>query len=345
MIPHSRPDISGKEIRAVVTALGKRHLSQGSEVQKLEAKLSRMYNGAEAVVVSSGTAALYLSLLALGIKAGHKVIIPSYTCNSLYAAVNLSGATAICADSGENSVNIDVSTIDPLIDEKTAALIVPHMFGFLANIGSIKKTGIPLIEDCAQAIGGHYPDGTLTGTKGDIAILSFYATKLVPAGEGGACITKHSKTAEIIRSLRDCDKQRPRAKAFNFKMTDISATLAVAKLSSLQANIRQRSSIAEKFDQALGNNSFRLKSSNPQCVCFRYLASRQKNLQSILQKSLKAGISCNKPTWQALHHSIGGHCPNAEMLERTLLSVPLYPGLTRREIRRICRVLPELLAE
>ena len=340
MIPHSRPYVGAKEINAVVCALKKSHLAQGAEVEKLERKLSCIYGGAEAVVVSSGTAALYLSLLAIGVKSDDEVIIPSYTCNSLYAAVNLTGAKALCADVGKNSVNIDSSTIYPLLNKKVSALIVPHMFGFLANIKAIKEIGIPVIEDCAQAAGGRYPDGTLTGTKGDIAILSFYATKLIPAGEGGACITKNRKMAGIIRSLRDCDKQIPKEKAFNFKMTDISAALAAVKLASLGANIHQRSQIAEVFDKTFVRESFRTISRDPQSVCFRYLLTVQKHIASILRASQKAGIVCSKPTWRALHHAVAGNrCPNTEILERTLLSVPLYSGLTEKEVRNICHFL------
>jgi perosamine synthetase len=343
LIPHSRPTISQAEIKKVIYALRKGFLSQGPEVAALEKEIAKIYKGSEVIVVSSGTAALYLSLIALGITPINKVIIPSYTCNSLYSSVNLAGANAVCADVAQSSVNIDKNTILPLLSKEVKAVIVPHMFGFLANITSIKKLGLPVIEDCAQAVGGRYPDGTLLGSKGDIAILSFFATKLIPAGEGGACITRNHKAAEIIRQLRDCDKKLPHDKAFNFKMTDISASLARAKLKNLESNVRQRSKIAKEFDKVFGMSSFRSRSATPQVVCFRYLVSLRNNIESFLRKAQAAGITCSKPTWLALHHSIGGYCPNAEKLERTLVSVPLYPGLTKTEIERICRILPTLL--
>lgn len=342
MIPHSRPDVSEQEINAVVSALRKRHLSQGAEVEKLETKLSRMYGGAEVIAVSSGTSALYLSLLAIGVKPASEVIIPSYTCNSLYAAVNLSGAKAVCADTGSNSVNIDKATIRPLLNEKTSALIVPHMFGFLADIDAIKKLGIPIIEDCAQCLGTRHSDGSLVGTKGDVAILSFFATKLLPGGEGGACITRNRSIAATIRTLKDPDKRVANPKAFNFKMPDMNAALVREKLKTLNSAIKERSRIADIYDKAFGVASFRTKSAHAQPVCFRYLLET-KNAKNFIKQVDRKDIICSRPVWCPIHHAVGGHCPFAEKLERTLVSVPLYPGLTKKEIERICRILPGLL--
>lgn len=343
MIPHSKPGISESDIKAVVAALRKRHLAHGTETDALEKSISKMFDGAEVIAVSSGTAALYLALTALDVKAGNKVVIPSYTCNSLYAAVSLAGARAVCADTGMNSVNIDRATIEPLLDQSVKAIIVPHMFGYRADIGPVKKLGIPVIEDCAQAVGGRYPDGTLLGTMGDIAILSFFATKLLPAGEGGACITRNSNIAALIRSLRDCDKQLPRGKAFNFKMTDISAALACSKLRGLKADLRKRFEIAARYDKAFGDASFRAKLDHGQPVCFRYLVSAQDDAGSFIRKAKTAGIICTRPVWKPLHHSLGGACPEIEELEKKLVSVPIYPALRGAEIKRICSKLPDLI--
>lgn len=344
MIPHSRPEVGESDIEAVAVALRKRHLSQGAEVAALERALSQRLGGAEVIAVSSGTSALYLCLLALGIHRGDKVIIPSYTCNSLYAAVTLTGATAVCADTGENSVNIDRSTAGRLVNRSTKAIIAPHMFGFQADIPSLRKLGLPVIEDCAQAFGGVYPDGTPLGTKGDLAILSFFATKLLPAGEGGACVTKSRRTAALLRQWRDCDKQLPCSKAFNFKMTDISAALARAKLPGLKAVLRRRADIAARFDRAFGSAAFRSSSAAPQAACFRYLVSAKGRIDSMIHKARSAGIICHPPVWHPLHHTLGKACPRTEILEQQLISVPIYPSLTEREIRELCTVLPSLVS-
>lgn len=357
MIPHSRLQVDSREIAAVVQALQAGHLSQGEEIARLEKDLSALFDAAEVVVVSSGTAALYLALVALGVKNGKKVVIPSYTCRSLYAAVSHAGATCLCADTGKDSVCIAPSTVKPLLDDAVGAIIVPHMFGFTADIKGLEALGCPVIEDCAQSAGGRYADGSLLGSKGHIAVLSFYGTKLLPAGEGGACVTCHKELAETIRLLRNCDERPLNPRAFNFKMGDLNAALARAKLQSLPAMNERRVRIAQRYDEAFGQKSFRKKSADPQAVCFRYLVElprevrgepgvargKGKDLTSFLKQALEAGIMCRKPVWEPLHAALGGRGPRTEQLQDTLVSVPLYPNLSEDEVETICTTLPKML--
>jgi perosamine synthetase len=343
MISHSRPEITEEDIQAVVGALRNRHLSQGEEVAGLEAELSAMFNNAEAVAVSSGTAALYLALAALGVGAGDKVIIPSYTCNSLFSAVSFAGATALCADVGERSLNVNRAAVERIMEKSVRAVVVPHTCGYLADIAAIATLGHHVIEDCAQAAGGRHPDGTPVGGKGVISVFSFYATKLIPAGEGGACITRNRDLAETIRQLRDCDKRLPNPRAFNFKMSDINAALARRKLKALHSNLARREQIANEYDKVFKQRSFRTGASSPQAVCFRYVINGGENSEEFIRHSNTEGIMCQRPVWRPLHFSIGGNCPRTENLAKMLVSVPLYPSLTDEEIEVICKRLPELL--
>ncbi|MBU4212192.1 MAG: DegT/DnrJ/EryC1/StrS aminotransferase family protein [Verrucomicrobia bacterium] len=397
IISHSRPYLEDREIAAVVQALRAGHLAQGEEVALLERDLSALFDAgrsppkryaraSEVVVVSSGTAALYLALVALGAQKGKKVIIPSYTCRSLYAAVAHAGATPICADTGKDSVCITPSSVSPLLDDTVGAVIVPHMFGYRADIDAFLALGCPVIEDCAQSAGGRHADGALLGSKGHIAVLSFYGTKLLPAGEGGACVTRRKELAETIRLLRNCDERPLNPCAFNFKMGDLNAALARAKLQSLPAMNERRAFLAQRYDEAFGEKSFRKKSADPQAVCFRYLVElpsraardkracqvyqagsmalspsrspgrsapaergrmaahgKGKDLKSFLKQALEAGIMCRRPVWEPLHSALGGKCPRTEQLQDTLVSVPLYPGLSEDEVEKICTTLPKML--
>ena len=349
-IPHSRPHLDAGDIAAVVKALQAGHLAQGEEVARLERDLSAIFDAAEVVVVSSGTAALYLALVALGVQKGKKVVIPSYTCPSLYAAVSHAGATPVCADTGEANVCITPATVKPLLEDAVGAIIVPHMFGFTADIKGLEALGCPVIEDCAQSAGGRYADGSLLGSKGHIAVLSFYGTKLLPAGEGGACVTRRKELAETIRLLRNCDERPLNPSAFNFKMGDLNAALARAKLQSLPAMNEHRGRIAQRYDGAFGQKTFRKKSAETQAVCFRYLVElsgvargKGKDLKSFLKQALEAGIMCRRPVWESLHAALGGKCPRTEQLQNTLVSVPLYPNLSEGEIEKICATLPKML--
>lgn len=345
-------------IAAAVQALRAGRLSQGEEVAGLEKDLSVLFDGVEVVAVSSGTAALYLALAALGVQRGKKVIIPSYTCASVYAAVAYAGGLPVCADTGEDTVNITPSTVKAVLDDQVAAIIVPHMFGFEADIDGLLALGCPVIEDCAQALGGRYAapraardkpcatrgKGALLGSKGHIAILSFYGTKLLPAGEGGACLTRDSALAEIIRLLRNCDEQPLNPRAFNFKMADLNAALARAQLPALDRMVRQRAALEQRYDQAFGQAAFRKKSAQSQAVCFRYLVQTEREIVLVLEQARAAGVICRRPVWQPLHVGLGGSCPRSARLHSTLVSVPLYPDLTAGEVETICRTIPGLLA-
>ena len=343
MIPHSRPEVSAKAISAVVDALQHAHLSQGAEVASLEARLSDMFDGANAVAVSSGTSALYLALVALNVDAGSKVIIPSYACNALYAAVCHTGATPVCADIASDSVCIDADTVAPLIDDAVRAVIVPHAFGFAADVDAISELGIPVIEDCAQAIGGRYADGSLLGSKGNIAVLSFYGTKLVPAGEGGACITRDAGMAAMMRRLRNCDEQEPDPRAFNFKMPDLNAALAREQLAELPSATARRTDIARRFDASCAARAFSARSQQAQAVFFRYLVDAGSDVTAFLERSEEAGVACRRPIWKPIHETIGGSCPETNKRTTSLVSVPIYPGLTDDEITVICTVMEDLL--
>ncbi|MBN2301535.1 MAG: DegT/DnrJ/EryC1/StrS aminotransferase family protein [Lentisphaerae bacterium] len=341
MIPHSRPQLTEQDIAAVNDALRCGHLAQGEEVAKLEEFASKMFNGAYAIAVSSGTAAIYLSLTALGVDSSHTVVIPSYTCNSLFSAVRFTGAKAVCADISEQSVNVSETTIGSVLPKGNCAAIIPHTCGYEANIAQIRALDIPIIEDCAQAFGGYGDNGRPLGTNGDIGIFSFYATKLVPAGEGGMCVTMNSALADTIRRLRNCDQRAPNPRAFNFKMSDISAALALSGLNRLSQTLKRRSEIAAGYDAVVSTQSFRHTSASPQQVCFRYLVNTGEHADEFIASAESNGIQCRKPVWRPLHHAIGGNCPNTDTTYRDLVSVPVYPDLKEHELAAIHRFLSD----
>ncbi|MFH0880753.1 MAG: DegT/DnrJ/EryC1/StrS aminotransferase family protein [Lentisphaerota bacterium] len=340
MIPHSRPVAEEDGIQAVVAALRAGHLAQGEEVARLEEDLSAFFPGRHVVVVSSGTAALYLALVAHGIGPRGRVVIPSYACNSLYAAVSYTGAAPLCADSGEDSVNITPETVGAA--GECDAVIVPHTFGYLADIGHFMAAGRVVIEDCAQAF-GKGPDGIWLGNAGDAAVLSFYATKLLPAGEGGACVLRRPEQADLIRRLRNADEQQPHPRAFNFKMSDLCAALARAQLKKLERDLQAREHLALRYDEAFGSSSHRVKTGQRQAVCFRYLIRAGPRAIDFMARAESRGIRCRPAIWRPLHLTLGGSCPHAETLAQSLLSVPFYPGLAGEEVEKICGTLPELL--
>jgi perosamine synthetase len=344
-IPHSRPAVGPDAVRAVLAALESGRLAQGAEVAALERDLAGgLGAGLEVVAVSSGTAALYLALAALGAGPGRRVIIPSYACPSLYAAVAHTGAEPACADAGADAVVLTPETVAPLVGPDVAAIVAPHLFGFEADIAGLKQWGIPVVEDCAQALGAAGASGKPLGTQGDLAVFSFYATKLLPAGEGGACAARDPEWIRRVRQWRQCDEQPLHPRAFNFKLSDLAAALARAQFRSLPAALARRAELAARYDGVLAAASFRRRSARPQPVCFRYLVEAPGPLEPILAACRDAGLACRRPVWDPLHRTLGGVCPAAEDRHARLLSVPLYPSLTDAEADRILEVLAPRLA-
>lgn len=340
IIQHNRVEVIDKQIYLVIKYLKKGKLSEGEGVNYLERKLSHLFDGAEVAVVSSGTSAIYLALVAAGIGHGKVVCIPSYTCRSLLAAVRLSGAQVVCSDCARNSVNITFSSIRSL-EDKLDAVIVPHNFGFISDIGTIKtrlKTFV--IEDIAHGW-EREPDGK-GKISGDVAVTSFYATKLFRGAEGGACISYNKDLIKEIKKLRDCDHIDSPFKAFNFKLSDIHAALVTGRLSVLKHDIEKRNLIARKYDEVFGKYSLRFISKDPQDICFRYLI-KISDSDIFLKSAIKKGIECKRPVIAPLHYEVGGRCIYAEENYKTLVSIPLYPELKKSEINRIIKQISSII--
>ena len=146
MIPHSKPTLNKEEALAVVDVINSGYVSQGKVVERFESDMARYIGVKGGVAVNSGTAALHLSLIALGIKEGDDVAIPSYICPALLNAVNYTGARPLLIDINPDSYNISPADLKKKLTKKTRAVIVPHIFGLPADIKDILSIGIPVIK-------------------------------------------------------------------------------------------------------------------------------------------------------------------------------------------------------
>ena len=217
IIPHSRPLISDRDIEAVASAVKSGRLSQGPKVLEFEEQLARFIGKKKAAATSSGTAALHLALLALDIKQGDQVIIPSFVCSAVLNAVNYTGATPIIVDIDPLTFNMSAEAVKSAITGETRAIVVPHMFGCSAEIDRLLEMGIPVIEDCAQAIGADFKGGK-AGSFGLLSVFSFYATKVVSCGEGGMVLSDSDDLISKIKNLRDYDSRDDYTLRYNYKI-------------------------------------------------------------------------------------------------------------------------------
>ena len=344
MIPHSKPLIDQEDIKAVSEVLSTGNIAQGSKVEEFEESIA-LYVGAKyGVACSSGTSALHLALLGLGVGAGDEVILPSYVCSSPYFATLYTGAKPKIADISSDDFNLSAESAKKQLTSKTKAIIVPHMFGTPAEIDELLKLRVPLIEDCAQSLGSEYR-GKHVGSFGALSVFSFYATKMITSGEGGMVLTDSPKFRDRLTEFRDYDKKLLSPAKYNYKMTDFQAALGLSQLKKLSYFIEKRAQIATAYDKAFSKCQVELLKipSYKKSVHFRYVM-KTCNVEQVRQEARERGITCEKPVFQPLHESLSLEgFDNCDKANRQALSVPIYPNLTRSEIENIIKTLSELL--
>lgn len=206
-IPLAKPDISSEEIDLVVETIKSGWLTTGPKVNQFENELSAYLQDEQplyTVGLNSCTSALHLALIALGIQAGDEVIVPTWTFASTAQVVDWIGAKVVLCDIDKKSLNIDATKAEKLITDKTKAIIPVHIAGYPCEMDKIlslaQKYNLKVIEDAAHAIGTKFKNKKI-GNFADVTCFSFYATKNLAMGEGGAAVSKDEEIIEKIRKL------------------------------------------------------------------------------------------------------------------------------------------------
>ncbi|MDE3218671.1 MAG: DegT/DnrJ/EryC1/StrS family aminotransferase [Nitrospirota bacterium] len=353
IIPHSRPAIDQEDLRATVEVLRSGQIAQGQWVERFERDMAAFVGLQGGVAVSSGTAALELALRALRIGAGDEVIMPSYVCPAPWLATQRVGARATLVDIDLNTFNIDPLAACQAVTNKTRAIIVPHLFGLPADLTALERLGIPLIEDCAQTLGVTEQDRPV-GTVARLTVCSFYATKLLCAGEGGMVLSDEGALLERVRSLREYDGAPALdPSSFNFKLTDMQAALGLSQLERFPAFHERRRILAGAYRETLSLKAAVCPSVPPGrthgyyrfVVRLPHLRTDHAGLLSLISRLEEEGIHCRKPVFRPLHRYLEqSGFPNSDEADRTALSIPLYPDLTDEEVRQIQQSLAKVLS-
>jgi len=334
-IPHSRPTLGPQEVKAVSEVIESGYIAEGQKVKNFECAFADFLGAEYAMSTNSGTAALHLTLLAMGIGSGDEVIIPSYVCSALLNAVNYIGATAILADINLGTYNLNVTDLRKRINPRTKAIIVPHLFGLAADMESLLGLDVPIVEDCAQSIGATVHQRPV-GLLGTASVFSFYATKMITTGEGGMVATNSRDIAARIRDLKAYDKHKDYKVRFNYKMNDIQAALGIVQLKQLGSIIRRRRDIAERYNRAFKSFHVQLPPTASGHIYFRYVLGLKMDAKPWIQELACMGITGDRPIHFPLHQSLklGGY-PATEKAWQQSLSIPIYPTLTDAEISRV----------
>jgi perosamine synthetase len=353
IIPHSRPAIDQEDLRATAEVLRSGQIAQGPWVERFERDMAAFCGLQGGVAVSSGTAALELALRALRIGAGDEVIMPSYVCPAPWLATQRVGAEARLVDIDLNTFNIDPIAACQATTTKTRAIIVPHLFGLPADLTALEQIGVPLIEDCAQTLGVR-EQGRPVGTIGRLTVCSFYATKLLCAGEGGMVLSNEGALLEQVRSLRAYDGAATLdPSSFNLKLTDLQAALGLSQLGRFSSFHERRLVLAAAYREALSSTaavcpsvpSGRTHGYYRFVIRLPHLRNEPDGLIGLISRLEQQGIHCRMPVFRPLHRYLDqAGFPNSDEADRTALSIPLYPDLTDDEVRQIQRSLVEVLS-
>lgn len=349
-VEHSRPWIGKEEAYAVESVVASRHIAQGACVEELERRWATATQTHSAVAVGSGLAALRLSLLALGIGHGDEVIVPAYSCVALLNAPLALGATPVLADIRCDDWTLSSEDVAHRMTARTKAIIAVHLFGMPADVSSLMNFGVPVVEDCAHGIGGFCTGGPFGGC-GTLSMASFYATKMLAAGEGGVVAANSERLLDRIRRARDYGDQPPDGRHLNDKMTDLEAALALAQLARLPEILARRAQRAERYDHQLhdlaNKGLFRLPAQAPHRIWYRYVVRLLKHrAPDLVDRLAKLGVKVEQPVWDLRETAYWttGLETTARAFDR-ILSLPLYPDLSDWEQTLVCAALRTTLSE
>lgn len=370
MIHLIKLEIGEEEISTVEKVLRSGLLVQGKNVETFEEIIADYLGIKFAIAVSSGTAALHLSLLVLEIGPGDEVIVPDFTFPATGNVVALIGAKPVLVDIDLSTYNIDPQKIEEKISSKTKAIIPVHLFGQPADMDSIleiaRRHNLHVIEDAACALGAIYK-GKKCGTIGDVGCFSFHPRKIITTGEGGMVVTNNKKIAERIRSLRNHGITKRKNgysfeyAGFNYRMTDFQGAIGVAQMKKLDEIIEKRREIANLYTYFLKNIKKSQVSQIPVEVegnkhiyqSYVILLGEDIERDKIIMKLRKKGIETTIGTY-ALHcqpfykKEYGykeGTIRNSYETFKHSLALPLHQKMKKENIKKVAIALKEVIKE
>lgn len=349
VVPHNRLTFDEREVAAVSRVVRSGQWACGPCVAQLEQQLCRRAHVAHAIAVDSGISALRLALLALGVQPGNRVAVPAYSCVALPNAAASCGAAVAAVDvvAGRWVLDADLATRQ-LTDQTVSAVIAVSLFGEPADLPALRSLSVPLIEDCAHAF-GRVVNGQALGSRADVSILSFHATKLIGAGEGGAVLTDSAEIAHFVRHARDYADKPLDGQRLNHKMSEFEAAVALCQLNRLDEHLEARQQLAQRYNALLGpaaedSGTFRVPQLTPNRVWYRYpIEVCATSARQLVDRLNDLGIHCAEPVSDWRNGVSGQGCLVADLAYRNLVSLPIYPTLTSDEQDRVVAGLLQTL--
>jgi dTDP-4-amino-4,6-dideoxygalactose transaminase len=364
-VPFTDVAAATRDVRAAVERAWARLLSSGrftggDAVEDFERSWASYCGVPHAIGVGSGTDALMLTLMALGIGGGDEVIVPASTFIASAEAVVLAGATPVFADVSPHTLLLTPAQLEEAVTARTAAVIIVHLYGQMPDMDALSRcadrAGIVLIEDAAQAHGASWR-GRRAGSIGHAGCFSFYPAKNLGAfGDAGAVVTADPRLAARLRSLSDHGRGRGsrydhELVGTNSRLDALQAVVLSAKLPRLDAWNQARRSAAARYRAALGDGPARLVAEEPRSLGAYHLAvARVRHRERVRRQLAAAGIQTQ------VHYPVPCHrqkpyrrfarrpLPVAEQSSGEVLSLPMFPHLDNGQVARVCETIGDVLA-
>ena len=358
MIPISNTALAGNELKYVTDCVQSGWISSvGTYVQRFEGAFADFCGTEHAVTCSNGTTALHLALLALGVKPGDEVIVPTLTYVATANAVVYCNATPVFADSEPETWNMDPARVEALITPRTKGIIVVHLFGHAVDMDPImeiaRRHGLFVLEDAAEAPGAEYK-GARVGAIGDAATFSFFGNKIITTGEGGMITTNHRRLADEMRRLKNhgMDPQRKywfSTVGYNYRLTNVASAIGLAQLEMMDWHLSKRREVVAWYREFLAGVeglSFQAEKEWARHVWWLFTILMDESIPlgrfDLLEGLMVRGVEGRQiiyPIHELPPYQSGAHDDRFPVATRTVdrgLHLPTWAGLTRDQVRYIC---------
>jgi len=346
----ARPDVGDAELAALAEVVATGQLTMGPKVGEFEAAIAEAVGTTHAAVVSSGTAALHLALLALEIGPGDEVVVPAYTFPATANVVELCGAKAVLVDVDPETFNLDVAAVAAAVGPRTRAVMAVHLFGRPVPWEAL-QTAVPqdvvLVEDAAGALGASYR-GTPCGALGVAGCLSFHPRKIVTTGEGGAVTTDEAALDAAVRRWRHHgwatlgDMPAP---GLNYRLPDLLCAIGIPQMARLEALLAARERVAGWYTERLEHHVLTPSAAEGDRHGWQAYVVQLERRDVALRALREAGIEAQIGTW-ALHqldpYRDQGTFPGADLAFDRALALPFATTTTEEEVERVAAVLTSL---
>ncbi|MEX0930309.1 MAG: DegT/DnrJ/EryC1/StrS family aminotransferase [Candidatus Paceibacterota bacterium] len=368
--PLSRPDITRKEIDAVRRVLESGRLSLGPQLAEFEKQLANVAARKEAIATSSGTAALHLIMRALDIRAGDEVITSPLSFIASTNCIEYVGAKPVFVDVLEETACIDPAAIEQMITSRTKAILAVDAYGFPAEYRELRRIAreheLYLIEDSAEALGAAY-EGKPCGSFGDASVYAFYANKPITTAEGGAVLVNDPGLARRVRSLLNQGREltddgwgeRHEELGYNYRLSDVHSAIGREQLNRFETIRKRRRQIIRWYQEAITRLEVPVTVPSPYELddpsIFSFVTRLPSpGLQEAVTRALaRDGVQSRsyfypihlQPWYRKKYGYRDGMFPRAESWGASALALPLYSGLTKKDVGYIAGCLKLALAD